>query len=465
MTGTWTTYMMTFVLAGAVAFAGADGPFNVGVPMASGPGGAATVRELVHGGQAKFAIVEKRVFTERTEVELVLTDPSGKTIGGLATPYVQDEEDVRLLWKDFVTANLAIAALPDQISVREERKAEKESFAVAFALDHSPSMTMPRAIRMQKAVQQALATFDVNDYASVVKFTSRVSTEVSLSRDKEEVMKSFKVNGINLRSDGTAIYDGAMEALDELSQAQDVSKRILILFTDGEDNSSSATLNDVLARAKELDVRIFPVAYGVSDDAPLYTMAEKTGGRLHRLHDVYDFDRVFLGIYAALRHSYIVSVRTTKQRNDDMYQGAVISAGGMSAGSVRSAEVMNLMPKSGVEIASLASTDQSLVLNVDLDYDDESSDVDVSDVPMLDSVATMLIQRSDLALEIASGTDVTGASAEQVKSAQKRAQVVRDLLIRRGVPPARVQGYAGRSQAAPNHRPPGQKTTFVITKL
>ncbi|MBK6418191.1 MAG: hypothetical protein IPF79_03240 [Ignavibacteria bacterium] len=83
-----------------------------------------TVRDLVTSGQARYQIVERKVFAERTEIELVLTDQKGNTIGGYAQPYLNSEEEARTLWKDFVTANLTMSAVPDQISIREERKSE-----------------------------------------------------------------------------------------------------------------------------------------------------------------------------------------------------------------------------------------------------------------------------------------------------------------------------------------------------
>ncbi|NQW30015.1 MAG: VWA domain-containing protein [Ignavibacteria bacterium] len=137
-----------------------------------------SVRNLVSTGQAKFQVVDKQIFTEKTVIELVLVDAEGKSIGGYAPPYLSSQAEARNLWKDFVSANLSVPAMPDQMNFTEESKSENESFAVGFVLDHSPSMTMPRAIRMQKAVQNALKTFDPLDYASVVKFTSNVTNEV-----------------------------------------------------------------------------------------------------------------------------------------------------------------------------------------------------------------------------------------------------------------------------------------------
>jgi Mg-chelatase subunit ChlD len=437
--------------------------------MASGGGvgTTSTVRDLVTSGQGRFQVVERKVFRERTEIELVLTDAKGRTIGGYAPPYLQSEEDARQLWKDFVSANLSITATPDQLSVREERKSENETFAVAFALDHSPSMTIPRAIRMQKAVQQALTAFNPNDFVSIVKFTGRVTTEVELTNDRSEYMTNFKVNGLNLRSEGTAIYDAAIEAIEELKGAPQATKRILILFTDGEDNSSSASINDVLELAKSSGTIVHTVVYGVATETPVTLLSAETGGKNFRLNDVYDFDRVFLGIYTALRHSYMLTIDTKTGNDGDAAAGGVLTAAGSSAGSVRSNEMMLLLPRQRVEVSKY-STDEALVMNADLTFHPESGEVSTDDLVLLDSLATVLVQRSDLGLDIVAASGSSANSHIEVEMSQKKVRSIREFLIRRGINPARIQAYANRAASS---NPMLQrvasptKTTLVMTKL
>ncbi|MCU0330820.1 MAG: VWA domain-containing protein [Candidatus Kapabacteria bacterium] len=208
------------------------------------------VRDLVASQRVRTQVVEKRMLEDRTEFTVVMTDDKGRTIGGYAAPYLQAGQDAAQLWREYVTTYLATPTTDDRLKVREERRAGDEKFAVAFVLDHSPSMTMPRAIRMQRAVQQALTNFEQDDFVSIVKFTSRVKTEVPLTSKKESYLEEFKVNGINVRNDGTAIYDATREGLEQLAEAPAGVHKILIVFTDGEDNSSSATLNQVKDEAK-----------------------------------------------------------------------------------------------------------------------------------------------------------------------------------------------------------------------
>lgn len=421
------------------------------------------VRDLVAAGRVTTQVVDRQTFDDRIEVELVMTNDKGRTIGGYAMPYVQAGQDVVSLWREYIQTHLNISATDDRISVREERRAQDKSFSVAFVLDHSPSMTMPRAIRMQRAVRQAMSVFERDDRVSVVKFTSRVKTEVPLSNSKEEYMEKFAINGINFRDDGTAIYDASMEGLRQISQAPEAAKRILVVFTDGEDNSSKATLEAVRTAAEEAHATIYAVTYGVADDKELADLARSTGGRIHRLHDVYDFDKVFLGIYNGLRHSYIVQVdHRSKRGENDLFTGAVEPTS-TGYGSIAASEILPRIAIRDVKVNEDLTTSERLAIALPLEYL-ETSDLHPQDVGKLDALATLLIQRNDLSVEILN----SGARNED-QDAMRRTQALRELLVRRGVDPSRVQGFGrGREGRRDNgalvHDAHG-KTTFVFTKL
>jgi len=426
------------------------------------PLGKRSVYDLVNSKTAAVHVLEKRTTSSGLELDVALYDVgTGRTVGQYAPPFVSPQEDYKSLWKDFVISTLQIPTHPDDINVLEQRKIDNESFAIAFVLDHSPSMTVPRALRMQRAVQHALSMFDENDYVSVVKFTGRVQTEVALTNDHSTFMNGFKVNGLNLRSEGTAIYDGSMAALEQLASAPQDSKRVMIVFTDGEDNSSVTTLEQVIEKATETGTQVFAVTYGVSNDDPLEELAEATGGRVSRLSDVYDFDKVFLGMYSALRHTYRVSIRSRVPEAPEDIVSAITTVHLSGSGNVHSRDILEMLPKSNVDVPNSAQSQEALVINMDVKY---LNDVDISpaDVAALDSIATVLIQRRDLALEIGNFGEDNINNTDEMLLATRRTQAIRNLLVRRGVPSARVHGMGNtRKMSATSTK----KTTLILSKL
>jgi VWFA-related protein len=80
----------------------------------------------------------------------------------------------------------------------------------------------------------------------------------------------------------TALYDAVMQGLQRLEQASR-PRKVLVLMSDGGDNASRATLDAVLARARDSNVTIYTIglfAPGDPDTNPglLKRLAELTGG-------------------------------------------------------------------------------------------------------------------------------------------------------------------------------------------
>jgi VWFA-related protein len=80
----------------------------------------------------------------------------------------------------------------------------------------------------------------------------------------------------------TALYSGVIDALDHLGKARH-ARKVVIVLSDGGDNASHATFDDVLARARESNVTIYTLGLfdrGAPDTNPgvLKRLAEATGG-------------------------------------------------------------------------------------------------------------------------------------------------------------------------------------------
>lgn len=271
----------------------------------------------VDGGSMDVTVLDRRASGDTVRAEVMLFDVFGRSVGGYGRPFAPADVDVSDLWRSYVVDKAWVRTSAVDIDVKEIRSDETSAYAVAFVLDRSLSMTHPRAVRMQQAVQRALDMFEPQDHAAVVKFTSKVKTEVELTNDRDEYMADFQVNGVNPRSDGTAIYDGIDAAFDELDDAPDGVRRVIIVFTDGDDNSSSETLDDVLQRAAESHTTVFAVTYGVPVEHALVRLASASGGRVHRLQKEEEFDQVFTSIYSSLRHRYMVTITPS---HDDEFQ-------------------------------------------------------------------------------------------------------------------------------------------------
>ncbi len=112
-----------------------------------------------------------------------------------------------------------------------------------------------------------------------------------------EVIQDFTTNADNLTTaldgleaaGGTALLDAIIEACEKrlaLSPGPGIPRRVLVVFSDGEDNLSKHSLEQTVEVALRIEVRIFVVsANGYGQKSPgeetLKRLVEETGGRLY----------------------------------------------------------------------------------------------------------------------------------------------------------------------------------------
>jgi Ca-activated chloride channel homolog len=133
------------------------------------------------------------------------------------------------------------------------------------------------------------------------------------------------------RADGwTALYDAIGVYLDG-AQHQD-GQKVLVLYTDGGDTTSSLTFKDMLDLVKASDVTVYAVGYmehqssssRISQRADLQRLATLTGGLAFFPASGRDLEGVFDRIRAELASRYSLGYVSTDPRTDGAWRGVEI---------------------------------------------------------------------------------------------------------------------------------------------
>jgi Ca-activated chloride channel family protein len=146
-------------------------------------------------------------------------------------------------------------------------------------------------------------------------------------------------------SGGTAIYDALVASADYLSKNAKHPKQVLLVITDGEDNASSATLEQTIRRIQDLDG---PVIYCVGllfgDDTDkresrhakrvLETLAEQTGGAAYFPKSVNEVDSIAALVAQDIRTQYTISYHSTKSPTLGGYREVHVEAKAKSFGKL-----------------------------------------------------------------------------------------------------------------------------------
>ncbi len=159
---------------------------------------------------------------------------------------------------------------------------EDAPVSVALVIDDSGSMRG----RLGQVIAAALAfarSSHPDDELFTLEFNDTVRDALDGASVKAEETELLEAALKTLVPQGrTALYDALIRGLERLETAAH-ARKVLVLMSDGSDNVSQATLDDVLARARRSNVTIYTIgmfAPGDPDTNPgiLKRLAEATGG-------------------------------------------------------------------------------------------------------------------------------------------------------------------------------------------
>jgi Mg-chelatase subunit ChlD len=177
--------------------------------------------------------------------------------------------------------------------------------AAALVLDRSGSMEFdfPGSSSRMEALRQSarsfLDKFGECDKAALVTFSSDVTLDVNWTQNTtivKQALQSMLPNG------NTAVYDAALLGI-QLAASEYNPNKAVILFTDGADNASSSSEDDVVRLAQKERVPVFVISAALNDDIArnsMMSIAARTGGRYFDAKDAQALDSIFLSISGAL---------------------------------------------------------------------------------------------------------------------------------------------------------------------
>jgi Ca-activated chloride channel homolog len=122
----------------------------------------------------------------------------------------------------------------------------------------------------------------------------------------------------------TALFDAVAAGLDYLKQSHN-DRRNLILFSDGGDNASRATLQEVTNRTQASNVVIYAVALTDADEREgnrklLERLASATGGQAFQPRDARRIEEVLTQVAHDIRHTYTLAYVSTNTSRDGAFR-------------------------------------------------------------------------------------------------------------------------------------------------
>ncbi len=175
---------------------------------------------------------------------------------------------------------------------------------------------------------------DKGDLAFVVGVNNSVLLVQDLTPDQ-----ALTTRGVNqlVPAGGTALWDAVAFAADKLAGLPEVQPvaRVLVVISDGQDNSSATTLKQAIAHAQRGEVAVYTVSsQDERQDDPatllgehaLKTLSELTGGTAFQTGSIRHLDRSLVELQEVIRGRYMVSYKPASFQRDGQYRTIDIEA-------------------------------------------------------------------------------------------------------------------------------------------
>lgn len=155
-------------------------------------------------------------------------------------------------------------------SSRSWEEMEVEGVDIVMALDLSASMLARdfKPSRYESAKKLAIEFADgrVNDRMGVVVYSGESFTQCPITTDKSVVKNLIKDIELGWLEQGTAIGDGLATAVKRLKDS-DAKSKVIILLTDGENNSGELAPTTAAELAKTFGIRVYTIGVGTKGEA------------------------------------------------------------------------------------------------------------------------------------------------------------------------------------------------------
>lgn len=192
-----------------------------------------------------------------------------------------------------------------------ERLEGNQGLSIDIVADKSGSMDYDLPI-MQGIMSDFVRSLDygVGDQVEILSFDSYVMYMCTYTNDV-----SLLLNGIsNMTAYGeTSLYDALMEGIENAGSR--AGARCVIGFTDGEDNRSSYTPEDVIRASWEMEVPVYLIGTGGANNSKLQYIAESTGGYYWNVRNITDIGTILSTIYSNQKDLYCIEYKSDPDAN------------------------------------------------------------------------------------------------------------------------------------------------------
>jgi Ca-activated chloride channel family protein len=199
--------------------------------------------------------------------------------------------------------------------------------SIALVIDHSGSMSFSWSLSdiinlirgrkdsvispleySKKSAKVFISSFNLKkDFIGVTGFGTYVDLEIPLTQNAIYLNKSID----SIQLDGTtALYDAMLAAMKQLKKAKGV--KIVVALTDGMENASKSTWNDVVSYSTKNNIPVYSIGLGAVDIDTLTSLARETKGEFYHTNKSSSLVEIYKKISKQIQSFYSLEYRSVR---------------------------------------------------------------------------------------------------------------------------------------------------------
>lgn len=198
-----------------------------------------------------------------------------------------------------------------------ENQTSSVSIALLFDTTSSMSATLPS---LKGAAMSLVDELRPGDSAAVYGFNNEVTEFQPFTTDKTAIKRAV----LRAHAAGTtALFDALVRVNRDLAQRR--GKKVIIVFTDGDDNASMLTADTAILRAKSRGIPIYTIAEGDALLNPrlvgqLANLSQLTGGAPFLIRKLEDIGAAFRRMSEDLTHGYLLAFEPPPDKDNTWHK-------------------------------------------------------------------------------------------------------------------------------------------------
>ncbi len=196
--------------------------------------------------------------------------------------------------------------------------------SLGLVIDNSGSMR-PRREQVEAATMDLVKASNREDQVFIVNFNDEAYLDVPFTNKLEKLEEG--VARIDSRG-GTAMRDAISMSIDYMKEEGKIDKKVILAITDGDDNASSVTLEQLVRKAQQSELLVYTIGLLNDEDRgaarraqrALITISEASGGLAYFPKELTDVNSIALQVAHEIRNQYIIAYTPSNPNLDSTYR-------------------------------------------------------------------------------------------------------------------------------------------------